>query len=206
VKQVRAAIAVLAILASAACSAPAANAPVAAAAPVILQTSKGSLRFEPRGVENGACASDDCVDYKRVALASSDYALVHKIAYEGSEWLLISTASGAQQVFPAKPHFSPDGQRLIAINNDETGDGAQAGSFVYQRGQNGEFTQVAHFALAELVPVTFGGWQSPDCANIAGFTGWGKPGFDTTTETGASISHQQPGGWSLSLRPCPAPE
>jgi hypothetical protein len=206
VRQVSAAMAYLAALASVACSAPAADGPVAAAAPVIVETGKGTLRFEPRGVANGACSSDDCVDYKRAALASGEYALIHKIAYEGSEWLLISTTSGAQQTFPAEPRFSPDGQRLIAISNDETGDGAQAGSYVYQRGQNGLFMQVAHFPLAEFVPVTFGGWQSPDCANIAGFTGWGKPGFDTRAETGARIFYQQPGGWRLLLRPCPAPE
>lgn len=205
----RAAIALLAVTATSGCNLPETNAPVAPtgdAAPIIVKTGRGDLRFQPRHVENGACTDADCVDFKRVDQAPGGYALVHKIFYEGSEWLLIDIATGAQQTFSAPPHFSPDRQRVIALNVDETGDGAQSGSFIYERRPDGMFAQVAHFPMAEFVPVTFGGWISADCANIAGFTGWGEPGFETTAETGASISYQPPRRWSLMLRSCPGPE
>ena len=204
-----AAIALMAVLGSAGCNLSEAGSPTALtgnAAPVIIRTDAGELRFEPRFVENGACTDADCVDFKRADQAPGGYALVHKIHYEGSEWLLINTGSGAQQTFPAEPHFSPDRQGVIALNVDETGDGAQSGSFIYQRQPDGMFAQVAHFPMAEFVPVTFGGWKSAECANIAGFTGWGEPGFETTAETGASISYQPPRGWSLMLRSCPGPD
>lgn len=199
-----AAVALMAVPAIAACQAPAADSPRAANAPLIVKTASGDLRFAPRNVANGECTSDDCVDFKRVDRGWSDYALVQKLHYEGSEWLLIETGTGTQQTFSAEPHFSPDRQRVVVINNDETGDGEGSGSFVYQRGADGRFAQVAHFPLSDIVPMRFDGWQSPDCVNLAGFTGWGKPGFDTTTQTRASISRQQAGGWSLSLQPCPA--
>lgn len=170
---------------------------------LMIETAAGDLAFEPRNVENGECSSDDCVDFKRVDQAPADYALVQRSYYEGSEWLLIDTTSGEQQTFSSQPNFDPSGQRAIVANPDETGDGSGSGSFVYERADDGEYSQVARFEMDEFVPAEFVGWAGSDCANMRGYTGWGKPGFDTAATKDASIARSLDGSWAISLNTCP---
>ncbi|QUL38188.1 hypothetical protein [Erythrobacter sp. JK5] len=171
---------------------------------LVVETAAGDLTFEPRNVANGSCSSDDCVDFRRVDQAPVGYALIHKLYHEGSEYLLIDTESGAQLTLPAEPNFSSSGSHLIVVNPDETGDGSGSGSFVYERGEDGAFAQQARFGMEDFAATEFAGWVGPDCANIRGYTGWGKPGFDTSTTTDASLVRSADGSWTVSLKPCSA--
>lgn len=185
-----------------ACSSPSSTEQKVTLSPLIVKTDKRTLRFGPRGVKDGACVSDDCIDFKRKDLASDKYALVQKIYYEGSEWILIEMKSGAEYVFPALPSPSPDFNHFIVINNDETGDGEDSGTFIYQRDLQGHIARVKHFPLTAFAPMKLEGWKSSDCADISGFTAWGQPDFDTTVVRRASIVRRHNNQWELSLRPC----
>jgi hypothetical protein len=67
---------------------------------------------------------DSCVEFFYVGHPLSRFYLLRAHYYEGSDYRLLDLASGHVTRLAAEPHFSPNGEHLIAVSNAETYDPA----------------------------------------------------------------------------------